>query len=431
MGAQSDRDNWIRWVTVIVLMGAMIFSIVDRFAISLLVEPIKADLGLTDRDIGLLSGVSFGLFYAFMALPMGLLADRWSPKGVILGGIAVWSVATAACGLASNYVQLMLARIGVGAGEAGLAPASYSVIANLFPRRLLARALSVFQMGALLGSGIAFWVVGIIYAHLSSSTAVQQWSWAGLAPWQLTFIAVAMPGVFFLVAVALIRAPRSPRPPLGDRKGLVMALRDDSAFFILLFLTMSGVLIVNYALLSWVPSILQREVGLSPSEAGAAYGMLVLAVSPIAVICGGSLADWLDRRGFSVAHSVVPAISAVLLTALSSFLFLAHDEFTILAIVGGMHFAANLSVGVVPAMLQLRAPPEVRSSVSALYVLVLNFAGLGVGPILVGALSDQRASAVAGLRDSVAIVSLGASVMAVLAVGVLIRHRDTRSPIVA
>ena len=163
-GYGGGRD----WLLVIVLMLAMIVSIIDRFALSLLVEPIKADLGLSDTDIGLLSGLAFGLFYALIGLPMGILADRWSSKGVIVFGITVWSLATAGCGLAANFVQLMLARIGVGAGEAGLAPASYSIIARTFPPDRLSLAMSVFQMGAVLGSGLAIAIVGAVFSTLNA-----------------------------------------------------------------------------------------------------------------------------------------------------------------------------------------------------------------------------------------------------------------------
>jgi len=424
-GARGPQGSWRSWFIVVVLMLTMIFSLVDRFAISLLVEPIKADLNLTDSDIGLLSGIAFGLFYACMGLPMGLLADRWSRKGTILLGVGIWSIATAGCGLAANFFQLLLARIGVGAGEAGLAPASYSIISDLFPRETLGRAMSVFQMGAVLGSGIALWLVGIIFTSFTAGAGAQLIAGTGIAPWQATFLLVALPGLPFLLIIGALRlerkAPATPAaaPVAGT---MIAALRRTPVFYGLLFATMSGLLLVNYALLSWVPAFIQREFGSSPAEIGATYGSIMLLACPVAMIGGGWVADLLDRRGVRGAHGLIILASAALVLLFGLLLLNASTLFQVYLAVALIQFSVSLSVGVSPALIQLRTPAEVRARVGALYVLIVNLAGLGIGPVIVGAMSDRMGGNPAGLRHSVALVSLIVAGTALATAVPLVRH---------
>lgn len=415
------------WAIVIILMLTMVFSLVDRFAISLLVEPIKADMGLSDSDIGLLSGIAFGLFYACMGLPMGMLADRWSPKGTIVLGVGVWSIATAACGLAANFAQLLIARIGVGAGEAGLAPASYSIISRLFPRTKLGRAMSLFQLGATLGSGIALWLVGLVFASFESGAGGELIAGTGLAPWQATFIVVALPGLPFLLLLSMLRlGGRAGGAEEGRSLGLLAALATAPRFYILLFAAMSGVLLVNYALLSWVPAFLQREFSVSPAEIGATYGTILLMVCPVAMLGGGWLADRLDARGVAGAHALIVLAAIALTLVLTVLLYGASTLTQTYVAIALLHFAVTLPVGVAPALIQLRTLPVVRARVSALYVLVVNLAGLGIGPVIVGAMSDALRDDPSGLRHSVSLVSLVVAGAALPAAALLVRHLRSR-----
>ncbi|ARR54313.1 MFS transporter [Rhizorhabdus wittichii DC-6] len=423
-GAGRAQGSWRSWLIVVVLMLTMIFSLVDRFAISLLVEPIKADLRLTDSDIGLLSGIAFGLFYACMGLPMGLLADRWSRKGTILLGVGVWSIATAGCGLASNFFQLLLARIGVGAGEAGLAPASYSIISDLFPRESLSRAMSVFQMGATLGSGIALWLVGIIFTSFTDGAGARLIAGTGLAAWHATFLLVALPGLPFLLIIASLRLNRTAAPAAGGSPAgtLVSALRRRPAFYGLSFATMSGLLLVNYAMLSWVPAFIQREFGSNPAEIGATYGAIMLLICPAAMIGGGWVADFLDGRGVRGAHALIMLAAAVLVLLFALLLLRASTLAQVYVAVALIHFAVTLPVGVAPALIQLRTMPDVRARIGALYVLIVNLVGLGIGPVIVGGLSDRMSGDPAGLRHSVALVSLIVTGGALATGLLLVRH---------
>ena len=195
------------WYAVAVLVLAFVFSFVDRIVIALLVEPIKADLGISDFGIGLLQGFAFALFYALLGIPIGRLSDRVSRRGIIATGIAIWSLMTAACGLARSFFGLFLARVGVGVGEATLSPAAYSMISDYFPREQLGRALGVYQSGALLGAGIAFLVGGAAVQMLSVYDGQVLPVLGEVRMWQLAFFVVGLPGLLVALLMLTVKEP--------------------------------------------------------------------------------------------------------------------------------------------------------------------------------------------------------------------------------
>ncbi|QEH78183.1 MFS transporter [Sphingomonas sp. C8-2] len=411
------------WLVVLLLMAALILSFVDRIGLSLLVDPIRADLGISDAEIGLLQGIAFGLFFAVMGLPLGWLADRWSRKGTIMLGVGMWSVATAACGLAANFPQLLLARIGVGAGEAGLAPASYSIVHDRFPREQLGRAISLFQVGGVLGAGLALLITGYAYRYFTGGGGADLPLIGGLRPWQQTFLAIATPGLLFLILIAAIREPERVAGPAdgagtGEPRGfaaMVAAVRSRIGLYLPLFVGMSGVIMTSYALVSWMPAVLGREFHWPAEVIGVRYGLVVLSASPVGLLAGGWLADALLRSGSGNAHVRVVALAALLGLPFALALALPSGPMGLLLVVGGLHFAASMPMGVVPAFLQLATPPAARAQVSGLYVLFINVVGLGLGPTLVGLLSTGMGPDAASLRLSMALV-IGPAMLAAAAV---------------
>ena len=427
----EQASAWRAWLVVITLMVAMILSLIDRFAISIMVEPIKAALNISDTQIGLLTGIGFGLFYACMGLPMGMLADSWSRKGTIIFGMGVWSLATAASGLANTFSHLLVARIGVGAGEAGLAPPSYSIIHDLFPKEKLSRALSIFQLGAVIGSGLAFYLVGLVYQYFENMGSL---SIAGLtlAPWQATFIAASLPGAPLMLLLGAIRMPRNPAKATGTinaqpHTGLVAALRAQPNFYALLFAAMAGTLMVNYLLLSWVPAIAQREFQMSMAQIGSLYGQIVIGTCSIALIGGAWVVDALFKRGVTTAHVLMPMISAMALFPLTLLLFVTRDAMSFFIVVSCMHFLISLPVAVVPALIQLRSPASARARVSSLYVLAINVTGIGLAPIIAGILSDVIDVGASSLRLAVAIASTMAGFISVITSVALYRREARRA----
>jgi len=417
---EDARGGLRDWLVVLLLTGAMIFSFVDRFTLSLLLEPIKADLGISDAELGLLNGVAFGLFYAAMGLPLGWLADRWSRKGTIILGVGIWTVATAACGLASNFLQLLIARIWVGAGEAGLAPASYGLVHDRFPKRSLGRAMSVFQLGAMVGSGVALLVAGAVYEFYVRHAGMAIPLIGGLKPWQQTFVTVAAPGLIFLALLSLMKEPRPAASAVGAavRSGtLISALGENAKGYALLFFGMSGVTITIYGMLSWIAAVLQREHHWTPGEVGQSYGLIVLVAAPLGLLVGGILNDILTTRGRDNAPALIAGGSALLAFPAMLAVGVAPGPIALLGLVAVLHFLLGTPIGIVPAYIQLITAPEVRARVSAAYVLVVNIVGLGLGPTLIGAISSLSPDDPAALR--IALVCVTAPFLA-LAAGLLL-----------
>lgn len=205
---KKAQNKKYAWYVVFICMLAYIFSYVDRQILVLMIEPIKADLNLTDTQFSLLHGLAFSLFYALIGLPIVYLADRFSRPAIISMGIIIWSIATAACGLSKNFIQLFLSRMSVGVGEAVLSPAAYSIFSNLFSKRQLGRAVGVYSIGSFIGGGLAFLVGGYVISLLKGTTLVDIPILGMLRPWQVAFIIVGLPGVLIGIVFALtVRDP--------------------------------------------------------------------------------------------------------------------------------------------------------------------------------------------------------------------------------
>jgi MFS family permease len=190
-----------------VLTFVYIFSFIDRQILNLLVRPIRRDLGISDFQMSLLMGFSFALFYTLFGIPLGRLADSRSRRTIIAVGFTVWSLMTAGCGLARNFVQMLLLRVGVGVGEAALSPAAYSIITDYFPPKRRATAISVYSMGIYIGSGIAF-IVGGLVAGLAAAQETWNVPLVGATrPWQVVFFIVGIPGVFLALLMYTVREP--------------------------------------------------------------------------------------------------------------------------------------------------------------------------------------------------------------------------------
>jgi len=196
------------WYVVVVLTLGYIVSFLDRQIFALLVQPIRHDMGLSDTQVSLIGGLAFALFYTFLGIPIGRLADRRSRRAIIATGITIWCVMTAACGLAHNYWQLFSARVGVGVGEATLNPSALSLISDYFPREKRGRAISFYNMGVSLGVGIAN-IIGAWAIALTSAMAPITLPLVGaLRPWQLVFLLVGLPGLVVALLMFTVREPR-------------------------------------------------------------------------------------------------------------------------------------------------------------------------------------------------------------------------------
>ncbi|MCR5879841.1 MFS transporter [Phenylobacterium sp. J367] len=306
------------WYVVGVMLLAYTLSFIDRMILSLLVGPIKADLGISDTQMSLLMGFAFAIFYSALGIPLGWVADRRPRRGLIVAGIAAWSLMTAACALARGYVGLFLARIGVGVGEATLSPAVYSMLGDYFPREKLGRAMAVYSIGVPLGSGIALMAGSLVVKIVTEGPPVALPIVGELAPWRLTFLWVGLPGllVALLVALTVREPPRQGDASKTARGEFVAFLRSHPAAIASHFGGMSLIALVMYGAMAWIPQFLHRTYAMPVPEAGLWFGVATATCGAAGLLIGGWLADRLYRRGFKDAHLRVIRLNAILLLPL-------------------------------------------------------------------------------------------------------------------
>lgn len=377
------------WYTVVLLLIAFVFSFVDRIILSLLVDPIKADLGVSDTAMGLLMGLAFAFFYTLVGLPIAYLADRHSRRLIVGIGVFLWSVATALCGLAQSFLQLFLARVGVGVGEAALSPSAYSLIADSFPKEKLGKAVGVYQSGALFGGGIAFLVGGAVLGFVFELGEQTLPLVGTLKPWQLTFIIVGLPGVLVALAMATALEPARRTEPKAA-PGLGRFVKTNWIFFSKLFSLFALLAIPITVVLSWAPVFLARRYGLPLQEVGFWLGLILLVFSAPGVILGG----WLCDRWIAAGHRDAP-LRVALLSAfgVAPLVILAHVGVNTLnlalLIYCPLILFASLTIGTAPTALALTVPGPLRARISAGYMLFLNLITASVGVGAVGIVNDM------------------------------------------
>ena len=424
------RRSLYAWYVVAVLMLAYIFSYVDRAILTLLVTPIKRDIGLSDTEVSLLHGLAFALFYTLMGFPIGRLADRRHRVSIIGAGMIIWSLMTAACGLAKTFWGLFLARVGVGFGEAALNPSAYSLIADYFPERLISRATSTYVMGTYLGFGLAYIIGGTVVAMVSAAPDPHLPVIGHVFSWQLAFFYVALPGLPLLLLLFTIREPqRRGCLHTGAASGQGVTLGEFARFLRINWRTFSahsigfgslGLLVNGMAL--WTPTFLYRTYGWETADAGIAYGALLLIFGGAGVYLGGWIADYIDRKGrvggpfmaafyFSLGVAVPTVAYPLMPSAEWSLVFMAP-----------MILCSSAPWGVAVSALQQVAPNELRGQVGAVYLFTVNLVGIGLGPASVALLTDYWFADPSALRYSMAVVSGVAAVAAALALGWGIRH---------
>lgn len=407
------------WYVCAVLLLAYIFSFLDRTIVSLLVIPIEHDLGLNDTALSLLQGFSFALFYALLGLPIARLVDARDRRAIVALGIALWSVMTAACGLAQRFWQLFLARVGVGAGEATLLPGATSLLADYFPPRRRGLALGVFAAGIYLGAGLAL-IIGGLLLRLLAGRAVDLPVLGALHPWQAVFMAVGAPGL--LVALLMAATVREPMRlgtarsqgaglPLGEvagyfRRNITTVLCHNLGFTLLAF--------ASYAATAWIPTIFMRVHHWSAAAIGLRLGAIALVVGPLGTVAGGWLADRFEARGSRAGKLLVGLIAALgLVVPAIAFPLVANPDLSLVLLVPFLFFTSAVW-GLSPAALQEIMPNEMRGQATALYTGLVNLVGLGLGPASVAILADYVFRDPQRLNLACAIVTPLAGVLAAL-----------------
>lgn len=396
MQEHGDRCGMVRpggWYAVLILAVAYIFSYMDRQLLTLLIEPIRSDLGITDTQVSLLAGFAFAICYSIAALPLGRLSDISTRRNLIAAGIAAWSVMTVSCGISRSFPQLFVSRMGVGIGEAALPPAAYSLIADYFPAEKLALALGVFVIGAPLGGGLAL-VAGAAVVDFVSRMPELSLGGAVMYAWQVAFVAVGSAG--FLVALLALTIKEPPRMQLGAGQvsqgysvaEIVAFLRRHARLFVPLLLGLSFGNIFNYGMLAWLPTLLMRSHGWTLAQAGWSVGMLFLIFGCAGPPIGGWIVQALTRRGYHDACLRTILIGFAVLIPAAVLMPLATSPAVALALMAVIVFGIFLTAGVFPTLIQIITPNRMRGQVSALSLFVVNLAGLGLGPTAYALVTD-------------------------------------------
>ena len=398
------------WYTVVLLTLAYILSFVDRYILGLLIGPIKADLGLSDTEIGLLLGPAFAVFYVLMGLPLGWLADRARRTWIVGAGILLWSTATAFCGLAKNFVQLGLGRIGVGVGEATLSPCALSMIADRFPEEQRGKPVAFYSAALSLGAGIAS-LAGASVLAWTSSRGVVDLPWLGeVAPWQFTFLVVALPGLPLALLMFTLREPPRQQSFLdesGQGVTVMDALREVGTNWRAYAGLVSLVCVMTIVAYSqgWLPAMFERTWGWSPQKYALFNGIGLLALGPLTVNLAGWWSDRLYGKGYADAPLRIVMIGVLVLVptgALAPLMPNGWAAFLLLMVntVG----IAMLSACAPTALLNI-TPGAIRGQIVALYYIAISLAGLLLGPTTIGLLNDFVFGE-QGIRYSAALVPL-------------------------
>lgn len=381
------------WYVVAVLMFAFIVSFIDRLILGLLIQPIKQDLGVTDTQIGLLAGIGFALFYTIMGVPLARLADRTNRKWLIIAGVTLWSLMTAASAFATSYWWLFVARVGVGVGEATLAPAATSMIVDYFARDRVAKALGVYSMGLYLGSGLALLAGSVVVQIVTSTGPVAVAGLGVFNSWQMAFLLASLPGLLVVLLMLTVREPprrelastaQGVTPPAAVPIAEVLAfLRQHRRLLTAHFLGygMYGTAVTAY--LVWAPEMLRRTYDIPISQAALIYGGLLVTLGALAPYLGGYLAQRAAASGYPDAELRVSVVAALALTPLIIAAPLMPTIATASLVLAPVVLLLALPQGLAPTVLQLIAPNRMRGQVLATFILMAVIFAYTLGPTAV------------------------------------------------
>lgn len=380
------------WWMLVVLLLFYIISILDRIIVTMLVEPIKADLNLNDFEMSLLLGPAFALCYAVCGFPIGWAVDKYPRRWVVYIAVSFWSVATAACGLAGSFVTMFLSRMAVGVGEAGLTPAAYSLIADSFPRNRLTTAMAIFQTGNKVGQGSALALGGALIG-LASILPVQGIPILGeMKQWQLVFVIVGVPGLFLaLLALTFREPPRRDRQQAfakGEKAASLVDFVSQNKLLVgTLLLGFGLVSIISSAVGLWIPAYMTRAFGWTPVQYGPALGIVSIVAAGVLVLTG-AFVDRLYAKGMKDAHIRFYTWQLTAFVPIGAATFFIPSAPVFIVLYGVIQCVALPYMIYMSSTVQLLVVNELRGRTTALFMFVIMLASLGLGPVIVAALTD-------------------------------------------
>lgn len=413
------------------------FSYLDRQIVSILVQPIKQSLLLTDTQIGLLQGFSFTMCYATAGVFVARLVDRANRVKLIAVCIAIWAISTTLCGFASNFPELLLARAGTAIAEAALSPAALSIFSDIFAPRRVARASSVFMLGPYVGGGVALFGGGMLLSAAANGNGNAWLASLGVAPWQAVFVVVGLPGLVLAALVALtIREParletlahathvRDDMPTLRD---VVVELFVRNRFCLPYFAAYVALITLFYSHAAWFPTLLMRHFHLAPRTVGQMAAPAYMIGGILGVACAGMLATRVTDDSTLRKVLAFSACAVAMLVPAAIAMPLVSDSAVAIVLYGACAFTASIAMGLAPVPLQIAVPNRMRGRSLALLVFMTNAISGGVGPLSVGYLNERLGQTGESLGIALAFVGGGSALISAVLYAVATRRVSSTS----
>jgi predicted MFS family arabinose efflux permease len=412
------------WTTAVFCLAALV-SYTDRLILSALVDPIRASLHISDSAVSLLQGAAFALVYVVAGLFLGRMADRHHRLAILISGVTLWCFGTIAAAFAPSFGALFAARIAVGIGEAALAPAAVSIIADTVAPQRVGTAVGVFLMGTVLGGPVSI-STGAFMLGLANAGAFTGWPVVGhLAPWRAVLALVGAAGLVVPLLMLTLREPWRRSVTVAPGLGHTLtALVSDRAVLIPTYLAMGLLSVGDYGLLSWVPSVLSRRFALPPEQISWMFGLVTVAAGVAGSVAGGAGSDWAARRGstlgrlrFSLAAAAVAAVAAGMIAV-------ADQRAVLVGLAAWTLFSSVAAISGIAAIQELVAGDS-RGVGIALVAFCNTLLGLGLGPTLVALVTDHVfADPVAvGVAVSLVVVPASLAALVLFARAIIVRQR--------
>lgn len=390
----EEINSKYSWYVLCILTLSFTVSFIDRQVLTLLIDPIKSDLNISDTQVSLLIGFAFSLFYVSMAIPIARQVDKGNRVNIIAIGVFFWSIMTGLCGFAKSYWQLFIARIGVGVGEATLTPAVYSLIPDYFPKEKLGTAVGFYMLGMSFGTGFALVLGGAILSYVSAIGDITIPIIGTLRPWQVTFVIVGFPGILLALLIKwTVREPK--RRNIFENNSAAMPEVSIIPFLKANFKTISCITIaysfggmVFYGFLTWIPEHLRRTFDWDISNAGYVFGILLATLGSVGAVLGGKLHDYVYSKGYKDAPiRCALIVFSMLLPIMVITPLMASSNLSIIML-GVFSFTMFLQQAMSPVAIQMIAPNHVRAQVVAIFFFVSTFFSIGIGPSIVAIFTD-------------------------------------------
>lgn len=414
--------DWRPWFLLFVLTFVFSAGFVDRQSLNLLVQPIKTDLGLSDIRIGLLQGTAFSVAYLTMSPIFGRWVDLAGRRRILMACLIAWSACTALCSLAGGFAALFAMRMLVGAAEAGLTPAAWSMLSDVFDDRRIGRAMSIYHVGPYVGNGVALLLGGAIITHAPGWDLSAVPMLRSMRPWELAFLFTALLGVPAFLLMLLIREPQrrgasaaqgTAAIPLRDTFAV---LRKERRFYGCFYGGMAMSNVAIYAFPAWLPALATRQFGVPVARVGLHYGMITLAAGVSGVILAPVAAAALRRMGARDEYLRLALLANLIVAAACVALFFRTSYAGVLAIGGIVSFFCSIATPMSGAALQIVTPNRMRGLATSIYVVSVTLTGLGAAPLLVATVTERILGDDSRVGDSLALVCGAAALGASLAI---------------